>query len=187
MLVTTPPERVAKIGDIFTVKKPDVTDALTPILAKNVSVSVYYKGNPVTAEDGTVMLNVSDFSKEYDIKITSYGDYLITYSFTDGRNGQPYTDAVRVIDNVAPQITLNTTMVEASVGQEISVGYTISDNVTAANKMEVWYIVMDAEAKIHVTANAPFIMNTAGVYRLQVWCIDGAGNATKAEAILTVK
>ena len=187
MLVTTPPERVAKIGDIFTVKKPDVTDVLTPILAKNVSVSVYYKGNPVTAEDGTVMLNVSDFSKEYDIKITSYGDYLITYSFTDGKNGEPYTDAVRVIDNVAPQITLNTTMIEASVGQEISVGYTVSDNVTAANKMEVWYIVMDAEAKMHVTTNAPFTMNTAGVYRLQVWCIDGAGNATKAEAILTVK
>lgn len=187
ILVTTPPERVAKIGDIFTIKAPYVTDVLTPILAKNVSVSVYYKGNPVTAEDGTVMLNVSDFGKEYEIKIDSYGDYLITYTFTDGRNGEPYTDAVRVIDNIAPQITLDTTKVEASVGQEISVGYTISDNVTATDALEVWYIVVNSEAKILVTTNAPFTMNNAGTYRLLVWCIDGAGNATMAEATLTVK
>ncbi len=187
MLVTMPPERVAKIGDVFTVKTPYVTDVLSPILSKNISVTVYYKGNPVTAEDGTVMLNVSDFSKEYEIKINGYGDYLITYTFTDGRNGEPYTDVVRVIDNIAPQITLDTTKLEVSVGQEISVGYTVSDNVTATDALEVWYIAIDAEARVQAVSSAPFTMNKAGTYRLLVWCIDGAGNATKAEATLTVK
>jgi hypothetical protein len=38
------PERIAYIGEIFTVGIPVVTDVLSPILAKNVTVSVFFAG-----------------------------------------------------------------------------------------------------------------------------------------------
>lgn len=181
-------ERVGSLGGSFVVNKPAVTDVLTPIVSKNVTVTVYYDRQPMEATDGTVMNKVRDFDKSYQLNTNEFGDYLITYNFTDGINSDVYRQEVSVIDREPPQLTLNTTHIEAKVGEEVpAISYVVTDNETASEKIEVWFLVVDCDAVIVTTSNTTFTIHMPGNYTVWVWAADANGNGIYKTVTLTVK
>ena len=187
MIYVVAPERVGTLGGVFTIGTPVVTDVLTPILKKDVTVTVYFNKVAIAAVDGTMMNKVNDFTKTYEIKTNNFGTYLITYGYTDGTNATTHREEVRIIDREAPVLTLNASHVEAKVGQEIAVGYTASDNITAVDALEVWHVVFNKESVVVAVSDTVYVLEEAGVYTVRVWCTDEAGNTTYQEHTLTVK
>ena len=193
MISVVAPVRVGQIGGVFTVNTPAVTDVLTPILAKNVNVTVYYNKLPMTAMDGTVLNKVDALSRTYDVATENYGDYLISYFISDGSKSLTHREEVRVIDREAPVLVLNTKHAEAQVGMVIpEIDFTVSDNMSDVSKIEVWQIVFDRELVVVGcapvgSADVTIAIFNAGEYTVWVWCIDETGNSTYQTYTLTVK
>lgn len=188
MISVEAPERVASLGGKFTVGVPAVTDVLTPMLTKNVSVTIYYNRQAVTAVDGTLMNKITDFTKTYEIELKDYGDYLISYTATDGTKTLTHREEVRVIDREKPVLVLNTTHLEAQVGMEVpAIDYTVSDNMSAVENIKVWQIVLDSESVVVARTQGTLFIFEPGEYTVWVWCEDETGNGMYLTYTLTVK
>ena len=181
-------ERVGTLGGSFIVNKPAVTDVLTPIIAKNVTVTVYFNREPLRATNGTVMNKVSDFSKEYELITENFGDYLISFNYTDGNNPDVYRQEVRVIDREAPQLTIHSTHIEMNAGDYLpEISFTVTDNLTATEKIDIWFLVIDCDMVVVATGKEKVAVNDIGTYTVWVWVADETGNGTYGTVTLTVK
>ncbi len=170
--------RIAYIGDTFMVGAPVVTDVLSPIVAKNVTVSVYFNGKPISSIDGVLMNQITDFTRPYEIEITAYGDYLIIYNYTDGRNPISHTEIVKVIDREAPVLTLSTTELTVAVNQTVKMELTATDNITSFDKLKFWYAIVDANGLVVKLEKGEFVVEKKGEYTIYVYCEDETGNST---------
>ena len=181
------PERIAYVGDKFTVYAPVVTDVLSPIVGKNVTVSVYYNGKPIESTDGVLMNRIADFTRPYEVEIQSYGDYLIIYNYTDGRNAVSHTEVVKVIDREAPTMTLEVTEVTVAVEEDVApVAVTASDNMTASEDLTFWYIIVNENGQIVKSAQGTFYLTKKGDYTVFVYCSDETGNYVQGSYTLHV-
>ncbi len=181
------PERIAYIGDKFSVYVPVVTDVLSPIVGKNVTVSVYYDGKPIESTDGVLMNRIADFTRTYEIEITSYGDYLVIYNYTDGRNAMSHTEIVKVIDREAPTMTLEVTEVTVAVEENVApVEVTASDNITASEDLTFWYIIVNERGQVEKSAKGTFYLTKKGDYTVYVYCSDETGNYVRSSYTLHV-
>lgn len=181
------PERIAYIGEIFTVGIPVVTDVLSPILAKNVTVSVFFAGAPITSTDGVLMQQVGDLTRTYDVEITAYGDYLIIYNYTDGRNPYTHTEIVKVIDRETPTITLGATELTVAVDETIKVDVVATDNLTKPENLKFWFIIANEKGQVVKLEKGEFTMQEKGNYTVYVYCEDETGNSTQKAFKLHVK
>jgi hypothetical protein len=115
-----------------------------------------------------------------------YGDYLIAYNIKN--SNAPHRAVVSVVDKEAPVLVVYTTHVEAKMGYAVpGIEYTVSDNITAVNKLTLWHIVYNAKGVIVSVSNKEFAVFNPGEYTVVVYCEDEAGNSVVGGYTLTVK
>ena len=173
----------AQFGSEVTVFAAMSMDVLDPYTEG--SVSVYYDGAPVTADDGTVLSEVP-FDREYTFTADRYGSYTVTYSAADSNGlSQPYSYTINVPDTVAPEITLSGTVPEtAAYGSRVTLpAATATDNVDGA--AEVFVYVFGPDQSV-IFADGSFEANRRGRYSVRYLAMDAAGNIAIAEYTITV-
>lgn len=140
-----------EVGSVITLPAAIASDALAPSFGSQSLTVTAPDGNFATAEDGTV-LNGADPTKEYRLRVTAYGQYSATVSFTDSNDGPPtntyYT--INVLDNVAPEIKFNHDFTEtATVGDTLVIpAFTVTDNVSTDDKIVVVAYVRTAAGRL---------------------------------------
>lgn len=178
------PEAIAKVGDVITLAKPVCADVFSPSTADNCTVSVYKNGRAIQSTDGTELKNINDFSKEHSFAIDGYGSYLIVYEYKDGAGKKDdLRHTITITDVVAPTIEFKNYN-----GSVINVGrneitpvleYTVSDNYTALEDLEIWVFVYDQKGVCVSAGKDSFIVKKAGKYTVWVYCVDQAGNSSE--------
>lgn len=186
---------VRNLGDVVTIKPAQAIDVFTPVLVKTIKTSVKAPNNAyATAEDGTVLDGNNDAFRNYDIKFTQYGTYRVNYEASD-QNGNVYQLAyiIQVADTEKPQIVLsgdatNKKFTSAKVGKEVKVaGYTVSDNVSATDKISVLVTVVSPKDEMRLVKNGAFTADSVGEWKVLYYCVDEAGNGVTVSYTVTIK
>ena len=159
---------------------------------KNLTVSVVdTEGAIVTSTDGIKLENVSA-EREYEILVSAYGQYVITYTSCDTANELDSTRgfAITVEDDVVPEISVGNMSDEATVGDTIlipNVQYT--DNVTATEDLILFITVFTPDGTIlELKGNSnSFIPVQEGKYEIRICVYDETGNMGYWTKVIMVK
>lgn len=184
-------DRIAEIGDVITLYVPEFADVLSPSAKSNCLVSVYKDGKPVNSTNGILLVNADAFA-EYSFKIEGFGSYLILYKYTDG-SGKVGDDryAITVTDIEIPTVTLDNydgKPIKEKVNAEISpVAYTVKDNITASDKINVTVVVYNSKGVAVCVTNDKFTLTKADKYTVYIYCTDEAGNTAYVSYELIAK
>lgn len=160
----------------------DVIDGI-----RDVSVTVIGpSGVPVKSEDDVVLKNVSA-SRAYQIKLSEFGYYNVTYLAEDlDGNSQTFAFKAFVSDEVAPVIKVNGTVPTSGiVGKKIIVPTaTATDNIDK-NLNVIMYLITPFGLMVELKPNA-FIPDMVGIYTVRYYLMDTAGNITMESYDITV-
>lgn len=137
------------------------------------------------AEDGTIMNNVTDFTKTYVIKLNKIGTYYINGTVSDGVRSDNVTKQVIVKDTEGPKITLGEAKTKVKVGKSFDVAeYTVTDNIDK-NVMVIVSIVCPSLKVVNVL-DGEFETDVAGVYTVMYYATDSEGNVAFVSYDVTV-
>jgi hypothetical protein len=178
----------SKQKDDFIVIKPaiagDVIDQ-SPIVTLQVKKP---NGQFASAEDGTLLKGVPA-DREYLLKLSEYGGYVITYYAKDFSNKQA-TKAINVNirDNVAPIIQLEKENVASvSVGSAIWVSSaTYSDNISGSENIRTMIFVITPTGKAIQLNETAFVASEIGNYCIRYMAYDEEGNLAIKEDVVEV-
>ena len=160
------------VGDTLVISEFVTSDVLR--FSTSYSLSVLDKnGTPCVAEDGTTMKNVTDFSKEYVIKLNAVGKYRITGNVSDGARITYITKQVEVTDSVAPVITLGNANKTAPTGKITVASYTATDD---GGSVSVTVCVQRPDLRVVTVSENTFNADIKGVYTVMYYATDSAGN-----------
>ena len=144
------------------------------------------KGNPVTADDGTVLNGIdNDANKDYTITFKSYGKYNVQYNATDfSWNDKAYSFTVTVKDMAAPEVSLSEGYAKtAKVGDEVKVA---DVNVSDSSEYTVYVMLTDANGEVSEIGKS-FKADKAGKYTVAYYVVDAQNNATIVTYEIIVK
>ena len=164
---------------------------LSPSVKSNCVVSVYKDGKAINSTSG-VLLSKADAFAGYSFRIDDFGSYLVLYQYTDG-SGKVGDDryAITVTDVEIPSVTLDNydgKPVKVKVNAEISpVAYTVKDNITASDKINVTVVVYNSKGVAVCVTNDKFTLTKADKYTVYIYCTDEAGNTAYVSYELIAK
>lgn len=173
-----------RINETFIIPSAMAGDVFDPNV--NVSVSaVDPNGNYVKDVNGLELKNVPT-DKEYEIVLSAYGAYTVTYSASDTFNKTPNPSglsfSMHVEDREAPTVKMKGKIpTELTVGKVLRIpNFKISDNVTAKEALIVTKcIVLPSGKMIMLVDEENAITATqAGTYEIRIYVTDEAGNGT---------
>jgi hypothetical protein len=179
---------------VYTVQKVIACDVLCPNVVATLTV-ISPSGEPVVSTDGVTLQGV-DATREYQIRLSEYGDYLVNIvaQETGGWkfSNKSYMEyALTVVDGEKPTLQFH-----GEFQKEIHVGelliipeYSVSDNHTAADQISVIVMVVNAKGMpvyLYDGANA-VACKYAGTYKVYFYVYDEMGNLTTYETSVTVK
>ena len=143
-------------------------------------------GNPITAEDGTLLQN-ADLTKEYSFVLRTLGRYTISYTASDSTgNKNSYSYTIAAVDQTPPQITIQNAVRSGKVGARIAVAsVTVTDNAT--EKCEVVVFVEGPSGSFELVKDGYFVPRTPGEYRVHYMAIDEANCCGFASYTVTVQ
>lgn len=182
------------LGSTIDVPKAYAMSVLSPILEKDVTVSV-------TNNEGTEYISNADgemkdlvASKAYQFELAYLGLFKITYNFSAsaGKNVDRADNESFVInctDSIAPEIQFEEgiterTLITFKAGRTHKLKtFTVSDNETATEELFVrvtifneFYTTMAYDVMNAETFNGEYTFEIPGNYIVQVYCQDAAGN-----------
>lgn len=189
MISVAEPDKIMSIGETYSTRIPCVADVLSPSPLKNVTLSVYLNGKPLTDKKRTVYKNLSA-NQTYAVEFSAYGTYLFVYEYADGAGNFVDVKAdVQVIDDVPPTIEFKQSVggaVKVKVNEKVKpLEITASDNETSESELSVWAIVYDAHGRLVTyvkksndsqTDRYSFSLNEKGRYTVYIYCADATGN-----------
>lgn len=168
------------IGDVLTVRKATAFDVLDAMTTLSVTVTAP-DGSPVSSEDGVKLDNVP-CDREYRFAAKQFGTYSVTYYAYDtlGGNMSQFSYNYAVRDNTAPVITLATDAPKSGKAGTAFIipDITVSDDVTAADKIVVHKSVIAPNFDNAFVKGNAFVPQYAGVYTVVITAIDERGNAS---------
>lgn len=161
-----------------------VAEIYPAVAADVLSPEIYTKmtvrdpnGQIVTDVDGLKLENVP-FDRSYFIDLKMYGSYSVKYTATDWmEREQDYPFALLVVDDQAPEITLNGEIkTEVKQGKKVKIAKaTATDNVDG--DVSVYVYLVDPNGIISkVTLGEKVKLGTKGVYQLRYLAVDAFGN-----------
>jgi len=164
-----------------------ITDVMTPFLKKNAKFRVRMPdGTYAVSTDQTVLDGTNETDKDYTIKLTQFGRYLIMYSYED-QNGlnDMISYPIIVNDRRPPSITLKGVkdgeVKRVKVGEKVKpVGYTVSDGETATKDLKSYVAVYSPVGVYLNNADKGFKTNLKGAYRIIYYCVDEDENYVTA-------
>ena len=181
------------LNEVLTIRVPVFYDVLSQIDYSSVSFMVRDEtGAYLTSEDG-VKLNSADWSTEHRIKLSSIGRYFVSYTVKDtaGRSTtMSYT--VVCVDKTAPVITVTSTNVNATmkvkVGATVSIKYTVTDDLTSADKISTYVHLFDENAQSYRKGvGDTFVADKKGNFSIVICAVDEAGNLATVKIALKVE
>ena len=178
------------IGSVITISAPCVTDVLSTIVDKDVSIKVLKDGKPISSLDGILLNGKSDAMRDYQIKLESYGQYTVDIVAKDGAGkSTPRKFFVAVVDVTAPTIDLETSqIVSIKKGETLSLKYSVSDDISSEEQINVTVFMRDVKANCFYTPNTNKIrFNNAGEFEVYIYAKDARGNISQKVINVTVK
>lgn len=177
---------------IITLNRAAAADVFDPCITAYVTVRDP-GGSIVVAEDGT-RLEKADISREYQIRVSDYGYYKITYYLEDWNDNLERNFSYQYIveDRSLPEIILDKTTVSGKVNQIIDLPKaTVTDVYPTDTSVSLdVFIVKPNGLLIRLKADEDggfsYKPETAGMYYVRYYCMDSYGNNTMKEIVLTV-
>ena len=168
------------IGDKVTIHEArvyDVLDNACSLIVRVLSPSKTF----LTSDDGVVLNGKCDADREYVLTVTEYGNYTVMYQAEDSSgNVLNYKYAFKVVENIAPNIQIDTQTQYAKVGSTVSLRpYAVSDNITVEKNIGVQVYVMDSDYRLTQVdeTKMTFKPTMKGAYTVYYWCYDEAYNS----------
>ena len=176
------------IGEKVTINRAIAGDVLDPNAVSYVSVAT--PSGEIAKDTNGIALNLVPASKEYEINLNEYGQYIVTYKAVDS-NGESasFIYAINVEDEEAPIITLkNEPAAEIALGDYIRLPeYDASDNSGKEVTVSIYIISPDGRRFYLDKDRNCFKPSSAGKYTLSIRAMDESGNIAYLERIITVK
>ena len=173
---------IKKLGDYIRIGKLYIADVLS--FESSAYITVYDPdGNVCVATDGTEMDKVSDFSKEYLIEVSAYGEYLVEIRYVDkalqltNSNGGKFSVdyvSIEAMDNVAPVISLGKVNTQSGKGKIAVATATVTDNIDES--VELFICVTGPDQVTKTVVNGSFTANVSGTYVVSYYATDSVGN-----------
>lgn len=175
---------IRELNSVATLNAAQVTDVLTPYLEKKLSLTVTDpQENFVTSVDGALLDGTCDVTIAHKIKLESYGDYIVTYTYYDQYNNiMTIRYAINVPERVAPTITLKGVneyeIVNAALGTKVKIAdYEIADETTAKEALRSYVYVSSPDVtSVALDENGYFNATSKGDYTVMYTCYDEEGN-----------
>ena len=161
-------------------------DVLDPITTLKLEVADP-NGVYVSDENGVLLDGTQDATAEYTFTVKEFGDYVITYTYADGRGkSDRYVYAITCKDIEGPTISVLDHAGSAKTGDTVSIaGTKVTDNITA-NCTVVAY-VFNPQGVYVKTTDGKFGVAMAGVYTVRYMAFDEDGNYSFASYEIEVK
>lgn len=168
-------------GSEITISKAHVTDVLDP------EAEIYLT---VRAPDGTVVYDAVPCDRNYEMRLTEYGTYSVTYRASDSSyNITSRNFNIVSYDDVPPAIEISGTVkTEYKVGEKLALNEVrATDNVTAAEDMTVTAVIIEEySGYIASVKEKGFTFTRAGRYTLRYFVEDGFKNYCLRDFTITV-
>jgi hypothetical protein len=169
---------------------PILTDVLSTVVDKDVSIKVVKDGKPVNSIDGVALNGTSDAKRNYQIKLDSYGQYTVDISAKDGAGKVASRKFfVAVVDVTAPVIEMKTAEnVSIKKGATLTLKYSVKDDISSEEQINVTVFMRDVKANCFYTPNNNKIrFNNAGEFEVYIYAKDARGNISQKVIYVTVK
>lgn len=177
------------IDEIATIYKALAFDVLDPEVITSLTVKDQ-TGQVITSLDGVKLENVS-FNRDYEIKLSSYGSYLVTYEArdTNGSGRASFTYAMYVADLEKPEITVSkNNMKEASLNKVINIQPATAHDKVDGNLKVTYFIVLPTGEIVHVKDNnLSFTPTLKGIHKIRYFSVDLSGNQVFVDHEVIVK
>ena len=179
---------------VYAIQRVIVCDVLCPNSKAYLTV-IQPNGQIATSVDG-ILLEGVDATKEYQVKLTSYGDYNVSITATEDDNWKYSNDSyldyvITVTDGERPTIAFKENFAESlNVGDVLAIpAYEVSDNYTSQDKISVIKMIVNPKGMpVYLYGNSNAIRcEYAGVYQIKIFVYDEMGNLTVFETSVTVK
>ena len=188
-LVTT-----AVKDSVYTVQKIIASDVLCPNVQAYLTV-LAPSGETAVSVDGTPLEGV-DATKEYQIKLSEYGDYLISVVAKEA-NGWKYSNeayfeySLTVIDGEKPTLQFKGEFAKTlKVGDTLIIpDYEVADNHTKTENITVMKMIINPKGMpVYLYGDVNAIKcEYAGEYKIYFYVYDEMGNVTTFETSVLVK
>lgn len=178
-------------GEKIMLESAVYTDVLSPSLYGKLTIEVLDpQGRVVVSDEGIALDGTAFATMSYSFTPNSYGDYSVSYKTIDqsGNAGSlPFIIIVRDDKNPVVKINGDTTVkIKRSTEYNID-NYTVSDNLTKAENIEVAIVVVDYDNNSVVSVGNKFTAKYVGRYKVYVYCTDEAGNSDYASFTVIVE
>ena len=183
-----------EINSTINIKTPIFSDVLTPINYETVKFTVIMPDqNYAASVDGTPLNGSQLWADSYDVKLTQYGLYTVTYLAMDCLNNKisgQYRFEVK--DKVAPTITIDngyggSKAMKAKIGK-IDLAFEVSDNITDKEDLLVQVNLMNNTTMVmQYDVGNSFTVAEKGTYTVYVYAMDGDRNNTYVTFTLIVE
>ena len=178
---------------VYTVQKVIACDVLSPNVETSLTV-IAPGGAPAVSVDGIKLENV-DATRDYQIQLSEYGDYIISIVAQEGAAWKFHTKSymeytLSIIDGEKPTLSFDGDFAtELSVGDLLIIpNYTVSDNFTKTENISVIKMVINPKGMpIYIGNENALKCEYAGVYKVYFYVYDEMGNLTIFQTDVTVK
>ncbi len=198
MASATFPTKIASLNDEATISAPNVADVLTPSSDAKVTMDVIKNvgGTASVMKDknsGKELSGITDYSKDYEILMDSYGSYVITYSISDLAGNSVYgglQGMVSVLDMEKPVLTNVPEKYTIKMGVLSDLpNITATDNITKDSAFEIWHLIYDSSSRLvtSVQNGDQVTITEKGTYTVYVTCQDEEGNLAYGSYTLIVE
>ncbi len=184
-LFVTKAKGYVEVNSQITVYPATVVDVLSPIAAKDFTVSVKAPDGTFAKDvNGLELKNVSA-KGQYDVVLSQFGSYRVEYNAVDAY-GQRARSVyiVTSADVTAPTISFVDGSTADTV-QTMKVGYKyklkefiVSDNDTPADQIESHIFIYNQNGQLILADRMDFTPTFADMYTVYVYCLDSAGNSS---------
>lgn len=162
-----------KANEVVTIGKASAFDVLDPNVSLFVSVRTP-SGEYVTSVDGVSLKN-ADCTRSYEIKLTAYGQYVVTYVAYDGKNNAAKVSySIRVKDVNPPTITFEKGFkLTGKIGEAYIIpDYTVIDDVSSADNVVSGVYVLTPFDRFETITDKTYVFRAAGEYTIYIFAYD---------------
>ncbi|MBQ4052827.1 MAG: hypothetical protein IJD33_00645, partial [Clostridia bacterium] len=181
---------------VYTVQRVFACDVLCPNSEALLTV-IDPNGEVVTSLDG-ILLSGVDATRDYQIKLTAYGNYAISVVATEAKgwkeprpNESYFSYGVTVTDGEAPTIAFEKDFAKnLKVGETLIIPkYTVADNHSTAEEITVIKMIINPKGMpVYLYGESNGIRcEYAGLYQIKIYVYDTMGNLTVVEKTVSVQ
>ncbi len=182
------------LNKVITVARPYAYDLLSPYVESGLSLTVTCPdGSFATSEDGVKLDGTCSVNRDYKLKLSMHGTYLIKYVYKDQKgNEYVYIDRPEVQDQTSPVITIDgvtaNEVLSATQNTNVTVAtYTATDETTVSSVLNSWVCVFFPSGECKQLENGgTFYASEKGKYTVFYEAFDEAGNYTTLKYFVVV-